>query len=65
MFHSFFPHVLETAQPDYTRRDVTALGIIRTLSRIDRNFIYLLMADGRDFMATPMSSKTWEPDHSE
>ena len=35
MFHSFFPHVLEVAQPDYTRRDSTALGIIRTLSRID------------------------------
>ena len=38
MFHSFFPHVLEIAQPDYTTRDSTALGIIRTLSRIDLNF---------------------------
>ena len=34
VFHSFFPHVLEVAQPDYTRKDSTALGIIRTLSRI-------------------------------
>ena len=48
MFHSFFPNVLEIAQPDYTRRDSTALGIIRTLSRIDRIF-YLPMAEARDF----------------
>ena len=34
-----FPHVIEIAQPDYTRRDSTALGIIRTLSRIDRMFL--------------------------
>ena len=26
VFHSFFPHVLEIAQSDYTRRDSTALG---------------------------------------
>ena len=31
-FHSFFPHVVEIAQSDYTRRDSSALGIIRTLS---------------------------------
>ena len=49
MFHSFFPHVLEFAQPDYTRRDSTALGIIRTLSRIDRIFINLPMAEARAF----------------
>ena len=50
MFHSFFlPHVLEIAQPDYTRRDSTALGNIRTLSRIDRIFINLPMAEARDF----------------
>ena len=36
VFHSFFPYVLEVAQSDYTRRDATALGVIRTLSRIDR-----------------------------
>ena len=42
LIHSSFPHVLEIALPDYTRRDSTALGIIRTLSRIDRFFsIYL------------------------
>ena len=47
--HSFFPHVLEIAQPDFTRRDSTALGIIRTLSRIDRIFIDPTMAEARDF----------------
>ena len=50
-FHSSFfsPHVLEIAQPDYTRRDSTAFGIIRTLSRIDRIFVNLPMAEARDF----------------
>ena len=32
----FFPHVLEIAQPDYTRKDSPVIGIIRTLSRIYR-----------------------------
>ena len=49
VFHSFFPHVLEVAQSDYTRRDSTALGVMRTLSRIDRTFIDLNMAEARDF----------------
>ena len=44
-----FPHVLEIAQSDYTRRDSTAIGDIRTLSRIDRIFINLPMAEARDF----------------
>ena len=38
VFHSFFPYVLQVAQSDYTRKDATALGVIRTLSRIDRIF---------------------------
>ena len=45
MFHSFFPHVLEITQPDYS----SAIGIIRTLSRIDRIFLNLPMAVARDF----------------
>ena len=49
MSHSFFAHVLEIAQPDYTRRDSSALGIIRTLSRIDRIFLNLPLAEARDF----------------
>ena len=48
-FHSFFPRVLEIAQPDFTRRDSTADGTIRTLSRIDREFVNLPMAEARDF----------------
>ena len=34
---------------DYTRRDSTTLGVIRTLSRIDHIFINLPMAEARDF----------------
>ena len=32
-FYSFFPHVLEIAQPDYTWRDSSVIGIIRALSK--------------------------------
>ena len=49
VFHLFFSHVLEIALPDYTRRDSSALGSIRTLSRIYRIFINLPMAGARDF----------------
>ena len=49
MFHSFFPNVLEIAQPGYTMRDSTALEIIRILSRIGRIFINLPVAEARDF----------------
>ena len=55
-FIPFFPYVLEIAQPDYTRRDSTALGVLRTPSRIDRIFINLPMAEARE---------PGEPDHSE
>ena len=49
VFHSFFPHVLEVAQSDYTRRDATAHGDIRTLSRMDHILVNLPMAAARDF----------------
>ena len=49
LFHSLCPHVLEVAQPDHTRTDSSAIGIVRTLSRIDRIFITLPMAEARDF----------------
>ena len=49
LFCSFFSHVLEIAQPDFTRRDSTSDGTIRTLSRIDRAFINLPVAEARDF----------------
>ena len=36
LFRSFlFPHALEVAQPDFTRKDSTADGTLRTLFRID------------------------------
>ena len=49
LFHSFSPHVLEIAQPDCTGRDSSVIGIIRTLSRIDRIFINFPVAEARDF----------------
>ena len=50
LLRSFLPHVLEIAQPDFTRRDATADGTIRTLSRIGRAFINLPVAEARDFL---------------
>ena len=41
--------VLEIAQPDYTGRDSSINGVIRTLSRIDGAFINIPMAEARDF----------------
>ena len=49
LFSFPFQHVLEIAQPDCTWRDSTAIGIIRTLSRIDRICINLPVAEARDF----------------
>ena len=45
----FSPHVLEIAQPDFTRKDVTVNGVPRTLSRINRIFVNLPVAEARDF----------------
>ena len=44
-----FPHALEIAQPNFTRKDAAADGTPRTLSRIDRAFINVPMAEARDF----------------
>ena len=65
VFRSFIPHALEDAQPDHTRRDSTALGVIRTLSRIDRIFVNLLLAEHESSIVILMSSRTWDLDHSE
>ena len=43
-----FPHVLEIAQLDFTRRDTTANGNVRTLSKIDRTLINLPVAEARE-----------------
>ena len=69
VFHSFFPHVLEIAQSDCTRRDSSALGIIRTLSRIDRIFINLPMAEVWDFhcyshVSENLGNRTIPSDHA-
>ena len=58
VFHSFFPHVLEIAQSDYTRRDSTALGIMRTLSRIDRILSIYLWLKHDMFTVTLMPLRT-------
>ena len=59
VFHSFFTHVLGVAQSDYTRRDSTALGVIRTLSRIDRFLSIYPWLKLEIFIATLMSLRTW------
>ena len=49
LFHSLFPRVLDITQPDFTRKGHSVNGVIRTLSRIDRAFINVPMAEARDF----------------
>ena len=66
VFHSFFfPHVLEVAQPACTRSDSTALSDIRTLSRIDRIFINLPLAETRDFHCSSHVDENLEKKYSE
>ena len=69
VFHSFFPYILEVAQSDYTRRDSSAVGNIRTMSRIDRIFINFPMAEARDFHCSShvvenLGKKTIPSDHA-
>ena len=70
VFHSFFPHVLEVARSDYTRRDATVLGVTRTLSRIGRIFLNNLPeAEARDFLCCfdvfeNLRKKTLPSDHA-
>ena len=44
-----FPYALEIAQPNFTRKDAAAGGMLRTLSRIDGAFINVPMVEARDF----------------
>ena len=44
-----FSYVLEIAQSDNTRKDSSAVENIRTLSRIDRIFVNIPMAEAPDF----------------
>ena len=49
LVRSYFPHVREVAQANFTRKDSSGDGTLRILSRIDRAFINLPMAEARDF----------------
>ena len=67
--HSYFPNILEIAQPDYTGRDFSVGDIIHTLSRIDRIFINMPMAEVRDFHCyshdfEKLSNRTIPSDHT-
>ena len=65
VFHSFFPHVLEVAQSGYTRRDSTALGVRRTLSRIDRIFSIYPWLSTRVPLSFSCLREPGDSDHSE
>ena len=55
-----FPHVLDMAQPDYTRRDSTALGIIRTCRELIVFFSIYLWLKHVMFTVPLVFSRTWE-----
>ena len=68
LFRSFFPHVLGIAQPDFTRKETTADGTIRILSRIDRASITLPVAEERGYLgyshvATNLGERSIPSDH--
>ena len=67
LFHSSFPHVLRIAQPDFTRRDSTTDGTIRTLFRIDGAFINLPMAEAHERLPLLFSCprELWKTVHTE
>ena len=46
---SVFPDALEVAQPNYTRKEASADGTLRILSRIDRAFVNIPVSEARDF----------------
>ena len=54
-----FRYDVEIAQPDFTSRDSSVNGVVRTLSRIDGSFINLPKAEARDFHCH--SHVFWEP----
>ena len=49
VFRALFPYALKIAQPDFTRKEAAVDGTPRVLSRIDRAFINIPMAEARDF----------------
>ena len=56
-FSCFFPYVFETAQPDFTRKDVTVNGVIRTCPELTGYLLIFLWLRHVIFSAIPMSSK--------
>ena len=48
-FHSLFPHVLEIAQPDYTRRDSSVNGFYARCHGLIERLSIFVWAEARDF----------------
>ena len=56
-FHSFFPRVLQIAQPVFSWKDSSVNGVIRTLSRIHIVFINFPIIEHATSIGTPMFLK--------
>ena len=57
VFHVFFPYVFEIAQPDFTRKDVTVNGVLRTCPELTGYLLIFLWLSHVIFIAILMSSK--------
>ena len=57
LFSCFFSHVFESAQPDFTRKDVTVHGVIRTCPDLTGYLLIFLWLRHVIFHAILMSSK--------
>ena len=57
LFSSFYPYVFEIAQPDFTRKDVTVNGVIRTCPEMTGSLLIFLWQRHVIFVAILMSSK--------
>ena len=57
VFFCFFSHVFEIAQPDFTRKDVTVNGVIRTCPELTGYLFFFLWLRHVIFIAILMSSK--------
>ena len=56
VFFRFFSHVFEIAQPDFTRKDVTVNGVIRTCPELTGYLFFFLWLRHVIFIAILMSS---------
>ena len=57
LFSCFFSHVFEIAQPDFTRKDVTVNGVMRTCPELTGYLLIFLWLRHVIFIAILMSSK--------